>query len=160
MADFDFSDTVTYPLAVPRQQKSTDVFLVMSEGSPDQPGAVLSLIQKFRTQAGTSYTIVLADSGMILVSSENSNPVFTLPLNASVAFELGTLIHVDYKGTGTMTINIGSGGIVDGVVNGVISLVSGQRVRLWKTNTDTWESNVFPANNYGTLSAMAGLTFY
>lgn len=156
MPDFDFSTDVG---AIPRQQTAADSFMVMKEGSPDVPGLVNSFIQQWRNQAGTSYTFTIADSGLVLVSTENNNPIFTIPLNAAVAFNVGTEIVIDYRGTGLMKVQILGVGIINNITAGSLVLQKGQQVVIWKTATDTWEAVISAPNPYAIAAVFAAGTF-
>lgn len=60
------------------------------------------------SQVGTSYTLVLTDSGQ-LITLNNSSPVtLTIPANASVAFPVNTEIDLASLGSGVVTLSITS----------------------------------------------------
>lgn len=57
-------------------------------------------------QTGTTYTFVLADGDERWVRGDNAAAqTFTLPLNASVAYPVGTVINVKQHGAGQITIS-------------------------------------------------------
>lgn len=62
------------------------------------------IAQSINTQTGTSYTAVLADSNKVITLSNSSAITFTIPLNASVAFPIGTSLNVAQLGAGQVTI--------------------------------------------------------
>jgi len=68
------------------------------------------IAQSINTQTGTSYTAVLADSNKVITLSNSSAITFTIPLNASVAFPIGTSLNVAQLGAGQVTI-AGAGGV-------------------------------------------------
>ena len=148
MPDIDLS-TLT-----PRQQDAADSLVVMKEGAPDTMGLLSSLIQKERNQSGTAYTVALTDSGFVLVSTENANPVFTIALNATVAFSIGTEFSFLYGGTGKATIQIPAGGTINGKDAANLTLFKGQEVYFWKRGTNAWDA-YFPVNKYGIPLVMA-----
>lgn len=57
-------------------------------------------------QTGTTYTGVLADSGKLITMSNASANTFTIPANASVAYPVGTQIHIEQLGAGATTVAI------------------------------------------------------
>lgn len=61
------------------------------------------------TQTGTSYTLVLGDSGDIVEMNNSSANTLTVPPNSSVAFPTGTTINVTQLGAGATTVVEGSG---------------------------------------------------
>lgn len=65
--------------------------------STDNPGIVVN------TQTA-SYTLVLADAGKLVEMNVASANTLTIPLNASVAFPVGTVINVRQYGAGVTTI--------------------------------------------------------
>lgn len=56
-------------------------------------------------QTGTTYTLVLSDSGKLLSTSNGSAQAIKIPTNASVAFPTGAQISIIALGTGTATIS-------------------------------------------------------
>lgn len=90
-------------------------------------------------QSGTAYTLVLGDAGK-LVTCENASAItLTIPANASVAFDTGTVIAVAQLGAGLVTVAGASGVTVNGVTPGDNDL-TGQwaTASLTKLATDTW----------------------
>lgn len=97
-------------------------------------------------QTGTTYTFVLTDAGKLVTASNASAQTYTIPLNASVGYSVGTVIEVLNISTGTVTLSP-TGGVT---LNGVTSVAAGARVQLTKTATDTW---------YASAIGGGGLTF-
>jgi hypothetical protein len=96
-------------------------------------------------QAGTTYTLVLSDANQEIGLTNASSCVVSIPLNASVAFPIGTRIPVWADGTGIYSIVGVSGitlnGVSDGTRTGVITVnTAGIRyaVILRKIDTDSW----------------------
>jgi len=89
------------------------------------------------SQTGTSYTLVLTDSGKQVTMSNASASTLTVPPNASVAFAVGVRIQVIQLGAGAVTLTAGSGVTVSETGN---SLVLGQyqSAVLVKQATNTW----------------------
>jgi hypothetical protein len=61
------------------------------------------------TQAGTSYTLVLADAGTAVEFTNGSAVTVTVPENSDVAFVIGTVIELVRYGAGQVTITPASG---------------------------------------------------
>lgn len=93
-----------------------------------------------QTSAQTaSYTLALNDANKIVEVSSTSATTVSIPANSSVAFPVGTQIHVLQTNTGQVTIAaVASSGVT---VNGSPGLkLSGQwrMATLIKRATDTW----------------------
>lgn len=56
-------------------------------------------------QAGTSYTLALADAGKVVELTNAAAVTLTIPAYASVAFPAGTVIELFQGGAGQVTIN-------------------------------------------------------
>jgi len=74
-------------------------------------------------QTGTTYTIVLADSGKLVTLSNASPVTVTLPQDSSVAIPVGERVDFAGIGVGLVTFAAGSGA----TVNGTPSLVTRAR---------------------------------
>ena len=57
----------------------------------------------------TSYTLTLTDSGKHIYSQNTATQVVTIPTNANVAFNVGTMVSIVLQGSGSMTISPFSG---------------------------------------------------
>jgi len=56
-------------------------------------------------QTGASYTPVLGDATNTLITMDNASPnTFNIPTDASVAFDIGTVLNIYMKGAGVTTI--------------------------------------------------------
>jgi len=89
-------------------------------------------------QTGTTYQLVLADAGKV-VQCTNVNPIaLTVPLNATVAFAVGTVIGLRQGGAGLLTV-AAAGGVTINSLDSSLAM-SGQyaNAALEKTATDTW----------------------
>ena len=93
-------------------------------------------------QSGTSYTLVLADAGKVVEGTNSSSNTITIPLNASVAFPVGTQITVLQAGTGQTTIDIASGGTLNAGLQGTANTAKlraqWSAAVLIKRSTNTW----------------------
>lgn len=86
---------------------------------------------------GTTYTLVLADRGKLLLCSNAAAQTVTVPTNATAAFAIGTQLDLVQTGVGVLTI-AAAGGVT---INATPSLAFRARysgASLIKTATDTW----------------------
>jgi hypothetical protein len=60
-------------------------------------------------QTGSTYTLILTDAGKYVEMNNASSNTLTVPLNASVAFPIGTEITIIQTGAGTTTISPAGG---------------------------------------------------
>lgn len=90
-------------------------------------------------QTGTSYTAVLGDAFNVVTMDNASANTFTVPPNASVAFETGSVLEVWQKGAGNTTLVAGSGVTLLYHADLTLALL-GQHagVSLRKVGTNTW----------------------
>ena len=91
-------------------------------------------------QTGTTYTLVLTDADNKTVTMTNAAAnVVTIPLNASVAFPIGTKIPVMQYGAGVTTSTGDTGVTVNNVSAGSVAASSQfNGMLLHKIGTDTW----------------------
>ena len=87
----------------------------------------------------SSYVLQLSDAGayirMNITSTANT---VTVPLNASVAFPIGTPITVRQAGTGQTTI-VATGGVTINTPSSLALRTQNSSVQLLKVATDTWD---------------------
>ena len=70
-------------------------------------------------QTGTSYTAVLSDATNTLVTMDNASAnTFYIPTDASVAFDVGTVLNIYMKGAGITTITATTPGTTTVVSSG------------------------------------------
>ena len=86
-------------------------------------------------QSGTTYTLALSDASKIVELNNSSAITLTVPLNASVAFAVGTQIQLLQTGTGQVTVT-GSGTINSG--SGLKLRAQWSMATLIKRASDTW----------------------
>lgn len=90
-------------------------------------------------QTGTTYTLVIGDRGQTVTMDNASANTVTIPTNASVAFDVGSVVVVVMKGAGATTITGATGVTVNGVSAGSVTISAQyQGVSLLKVATDTW----------------------
>lgn len=72
-------------------------------------------------QTGTSYTPVLADGTNTLVTMDNASAnTFNIPTDASVNFDIGTVLNIYMKGAGITTITATTPGTTTVVSSGTV----------------------------------------
>ena len=94
-------------------------------------------------QTGTTYTFALADNGKFVTASNGSAQTYSIPTNASVAFPVGTQIHIIQIGAGQVTINAVTSGTTTVLSTGATAAAPkiGKQygaATCIKTATDTW----------------------
>ena len=96
-------------------------------------------IVRLRTLTATSHTLEAIDQGCILETTGSSTVTVTIPDEASVPFETGTLINVTQIGAGAAMVTAGPGVSLNGVSAGSVAL-SGQwsGAALSKRGADAW----------------------
>jgi len=96
-------------------------------------------IVTIRTLTGTAHTLEAIDLGAILETSGASPVTVTIPTEASVAFEIGTLINITQGGSGVATITAGTGVSLNGVTGGSVALDGPwSGAALTKRGEDAW----------------------
>lgn len=97
----------------------------------------------------TDYTAVLSDASKTIFLNSASAINFTIPLNSSVAFPIGTIIHVSQIGNGIGTI-VATGGVTFESNSGTYALPGKDLpVDIYKTATNTWKIwNGIPAGSF------------
>jgi len=96
-------------------------------------------IVPIRTLAVTAHTLELVDLGSILETTGSSAVTVTIPPEAAVPYEIGTLINVTQVGTGVATVQADTGVSLNGVTGGSVAL-DGQwsGAALVKRAADAW----------------------
>jgi hypothetical protein len=97
-----------------------------------------NLIISSNVQTGTSYTLVLSDSGKLIETNNAGSNSINVPLDSSVAFSIGTKIDILQTGAGQTTISPVSGVTINSK-EGILKL-TGQwsAATLIKRGTNTW----------------------
>ena len=86
----------------------------------------------------TAYTLVLGDAGKYVTLSNAASITLTIPTNASVAFDVGTVVNVVQLGAGQVTI-AGAVGVTVNSEGSKLKLKGQYAVAsLLKTATNTW----------------------
>jgi hypothetical protein len=84
-----------------------------------------------------SYTLILTNSEQMVEMNVGSANTLTVPTNASVAFPIGTRVHVVQTGSGQTTITPASGVTINGTP-GLKTRAQWSAVTLVKRASDTW----------------------
>jgi len=111
----------------------------LTSPTADDPKLNLSV----NAQTGTTYTFVLADNGKFVTASNAADQTYSIPTNASVAYPIGTQIHIIQIGAGPVTIQAVTSGTTTVLSTGgtaaapKISKQYGAATCI-KTATDTW----------------------
>ena len=92
-------------------------------------------------QTGTSYTLVLTDSGKQVTMNNASASTLTIPPNSSVAFAVGVRILVIQLGAGAVTLTAGAGVTVSTQASSLV-MAQYQVATLVKQATNTWIANL------------------
>ena len=96
-------------------------------------------IVPLRNLAVTAYGLVLADTGAIIETTGASVVTITIPAQATVPFEIGTLINITQVGAGVATITAAPGVALNGVAGGSTTLsAQWAGAALYKSGADAW----------------------
>lgn len=88
-------------------------------------------------QTGTTYTLVLTDRDKLVELSNAAAITMTVPPNSSVAFPIGTQVHLLQTGAGQPTITAGVGVTINGTP-GLKLRAQWSAATLIKRATNTW----------------------
>jgi hypothetical protein len=110
---------------------------------PDSSGTLDLKDISFNSQSGTTYTFVLTDSGKMIKASNASAQTYSIPTNASVAFPIGTQIHLIQAGSESVTIQAVTSGTTTilstaATQNAPKTRVQYSSVTCIKSDTDQW----------------------
>jgi hypothetical protein len=90
------------------------------------------------TQAGTTYTLALADASTAVELISSSAVTVTVPPHSSAAFPVGTVIELLQYGTGTVTIAAGGGVTIRSANNLLSARTQYSTLSLRKRATNEW----------------------
>jgi hypothetical protein len=96
-------------------------------------------IVPIRTLTGINHTLEAIDLGCIVETTGSSAVAVTIPAEATVPFETGTMINITQIGAGVATIAAAAGVSLNGITGGSVSL-GGQwaGAALTKRGADAW----------------------
>jgi len=104
----------------------------------DEIGTGNVQLSDLATSAQTaSYTLVLADKGKLVEMSNASANNLTVPLNSSVAYQVGSQINILQTGVGQTTV-VATGGVTINATPGLKLRTQWSSATLIKRATDTW----------------------
>jgi hypothetical protein len=104
----------------------------------DEIGTGNVQLSELATSAQTaSYTLVLADKGKLVEMSNASANNLTVPLNATVAYPVGTQINILQTGVGQTTV-VATSGVTINATPGLKLRTQWSSATLIKRGTDTW----------------------
>jgi hypothetical protein len=89
-------------------------------------------------ETGTTYTLVLGDAGKYIRFANASAITVTVPPNASVAYPVGTTIHMRQAGAGVVTLAEGSGVTINTLETKSLS-GNGATISITKVDTNVWD---------------------
>ena len=89
-------------------------------------------------QSGTTYTLVLDDAGKYIRCENPDAITVTVPKNSVVAFETGTVITIEQKGAGTVTVAPVDVDVTLNAYDGLSTYGQYAGIQLVKVNTNVW----------------------
>lgn len=89
------------------------------------------------TQTGTTYTLALGDAYTMVTLTNAGAIALTVPLNSSVAYDIGTQIHLLQGGAGQVTV-AGAGGVTVVGTPGLKLRTQWSSATLIKLTSDSW----------------------
>jgi len=92
----------------------------------------------FTNDKTDNYTLALSDIGKLVSMTASTAKTITIPLNATVAFPIGTVIYLSSIGTGDTSIEITSGGTLNSASSMKKIAIQWGQAYIIKTGTDTW----------------------
>lgn len=118
----------------------SDTSFEFTEGLASASAVALKADKGFviRAHTGTSDTCVLADAGKLITSDNGSGVTQTIPANASVAYDVGTVIDFLQLGAGQVSLVLTSDTLR--VPAGFVAKIRGQycTARATKIAATTW----------------------
>ena len=90
-------------------------WIFSTDGNLTVPGNIIlnsysvGYLEAPQNSQNTSYTLTLTDSGKHIYSQNTATQVVTIPTNANVAFNVGTMVSIVLPGSGNVTVSPFSG---------------------------------------------------
>lgn len=97
-----------------------------------------SAVVGINTQTGTTYTFVLADAGKIVEGNNASAQTYTVPVNASVAYPINTILYAVQYGAGQITLVPDTGVTLDAAGARLKTAQQYSMLMLYKRATNEW----------------------
>jgi len=123
------------PSAGMQSPAAGSVWSVITDGG--RVNSSVPIVGTVNNQAGTTYTLALADGGQVVTLTNAAAITLTVPANASVAIPVGTTTSIAAMGAGTVTIAAASGVALRRLA-GLSTIGQYSRVTLMKTGVNTW----------------------
>ncbi len=139
LADFDYNIFKVNVTGLPSfdWDESEDAFVFDKELQINGVEVAKELLV-FNTQTGTTYTLVLSDVSKSITMNNAAASTLTIPLNASVAFDIGTVINIHCLGAGQTTIVL-TGGVTAVSIDSNLAITVNGDATLIKYGTDSWK---------------------
>jgi hypothetical protein len=132
VVDFPISPTVPTPAAGDSSgQVASTAFIV---GGFEKLGTRRSV----NLQTGTTYTLALADAGQVVDCNNAAAVTVTVPLNATIAFPVGSWIDLVQYGAGQVTVSPAGGVTLRSAGSATKTRVRYSALTLIKRATDEW----------------------
>ena len=109
-------------------------------GATGATGAAGTMATKvtINDQSGTTYTLVLDDAGKYIRCENVAAITVTVPKNSVVAFETGTVITIEQKGAGTVTVAPVDVDVTINAYDGLSTYGQYAGLQLIKVDTNVW----------------------
>lgn len=96
-------------------------------------------VTQINAQTGTTYTFTISDRGQTVTGNNPAATTFTIPTDASVPFDIGTVIFVVALGAGAISIVGAAGVTVNGVSGGSETISAAYKgASLLKVGINEW----------------------
>ena len=119
------------------ETSNVEMFKIDDTGEATFAGNVVGHIA-FTFSGAADYPLILTDDGKLITMTNAAANTLTVPLNATIAFPIGTQILVEQNGTGQTTITP-EGAVILLSAGGLLATSSQySMVTLIKKATDTW----------------------
>ena len=106
-------------------------------------------------QTGAAYTAALSDTGESITMNLASAKTLTIPLNATVAFAVGTVLFPFNGGAGVMTVQFTGTATVNGAAAGRFVLLPLDGAMIWQTAANVWRAQLYPSPKIGLSLALS-----
>ena len=131
ITSLDGTEIVTFQ----RVDNDTDPMVYMQ--AQDFSGVEKNRLVGINTQGSTSYQLALGDVGKLIEMTSSSANTVTVPLEATVAFPLYSVIHVVQSGTGQTTL-VEALGVTILKTDTLNARTQNSWLSVVKTATNTW----------------------
>lgn len=136
-AGIDNSDSDKFKISISAALGTSDALTLDTSGNAVITGSIASY-RPTVTQSGSN-TFALTDANTFQLCTSGSSMTLTIPLNATVAFAIGTEIDVYQQGAGQVSIAPTGGVTLNSSFSNRNIAVQYSGASLKKTAADTWE---------------------